>query len=176
MLVLLKRFNDALELLSADEPKTLGDWIGYHIRAMIALGSGETQEAARLLQYGLDHSPWYGTRPYYASALAVVHLMQRRFEEVLVLFDEVTPNEEGIKKQARTLFATHAHAELKHESEARQTIHTISRAYDPGIVDLQNALERRYDLNGYEYPPTQEEIAVLDETIREREFYFALLV
>ncbi len=75
----LGRFAKALSALSDSEPKTIEDWIGFHIRGMIQLRSGDADSARQTFQRGLNNCPFAITQPYFASALAITEVAVGEF-------------------------------------------------------------------------------------------------
>jgi tetratricopeptide (TPR) repeat protein len=57
-------------------PQTQGDWINFHIRAMIYLKKGDLVAAAQDMQFGLKHCQLFKSKAYFASGLAIVQMKQ----------------------------------------------------------------------------------------------------
>ena len=74
VLIALRRYDEALGSLPDEKPITLGDWIGYHMRGMIMLRTGEVDSAIEIFEHGVKDNPIPSSREYFRSALAVACL------------------------------------------------------------------------------------------------------
>ncbi len=174
LLILMGRYQDARAFLPDDNLVSLQDWIGYHILAMSYLRAGENDEAIRRLSHGVRHVPWSKQRSYFVTALGVAKMMNKIFDEALELLQTDIPSLPGKERQARTLFISHAQAELGQKEEARRNIATVGEVRNPRIYNLREALVLRYDLNGAPAPLSEEERVRLDKQIEEQEFYLIM--
>ena len=100
--------------------------------------------------------------------------MDKIFDEALELLQTDITSLPGKERQARTLFISHAQAELGQKEEARRNIATVGEVRNPRIYNLREALVLRYDLKGAPAPLSEEDRARLDKQIEEQEFYLAM--
>ncbi len=174
LLIAMGRYVEARNLLSDTTPISHSDWIGYHILAMSYLKAGETDEAIRRLSYGMEHAPGQN-RNYFASALGVAKMMDKRFAEAVEMSEPNVLHLHGVRRQAQMLFLGHAHAALKQEREARHSLAAAGEIKHPRLINLKSALTRRYGLSGeMDTPLSEVELALLDRQIEDSEFSFAM--
>lgn len=83
LLVILRRYEEAGDLLPTAHPRTRDEWIAHHIRGMIFLRQGQIEEAVDHFQFGLANNPFYRSRKYYENAMAAAQIAQRDFEAAL---------------------------------------------------------------------------------------------
>ena len=77
VLVLLTRWSDALSALPTCEvTRTKSDWISLHIRAMVALKTGDFSAADKMLQNGISHCRFHDCQDYFHGAMASLRIHQ----------------------------------------------------------------------------------------------------
>ena len=74
VLLALRRYDEALALLPIENPVSLSDWIGFHIRGMIMLRRGNIDEAIRIFEHGVREDPIPSSREYFSNALGAACL------------------------------------------------------------------------------------------------------
>jgi tetratricopeptide (TPR) repeat protein len=175
VLMLMNRFSEVRALLSGTRLSSEGDWIAYHIVAMSYLRSGEIEEAIRRLAYGLENSPWPTDKFYFASALALAKIKKRQFEEVLDVLPTNVIGLDVFQKQTRLVLVGHSQAALGRKEEAARTLAQLEQAANPRVINLKEAIARRYDLKGESsigLSPDEEDL--LETKIYEEEFFLAM--
>ncbi|MDQ1592406.1 MAG: hypothetical protein QOG71_3033 [Pyrinomonadaceae bacterium] len=175
VLMLMNRFAEVPALLSGTRLSSKGDWIAYHIVAMSYLRSGEIDEAIRRLDYGFHNNPWITDRFYFASALALAKIKKRQFDEVLEVLPTNVTGLDVFQKQTRLVLVGHSQAALGMKEEAAETLAQLEQAANPRVINLKEAITRRYDLkrqSSASLSPDEEEL--LEAKIQEEEFFLAL--
>jgi len=90
VLAALGRYEHALQALPDRQPLGLENWIGYHIRGMILLRMGNQSESIRIFSEGVLEDPFYSSKEFFRSALALAWLRGKEFSKASQLLDEVT--------------------------------------------------------------------------------------
>jgi tetratricopeptide (TPR) repeat protein len=90
VLVALGRYDEALDSLPITAPVDEQDWIGYHIRGICLLRLGDTVEAIRIFNKGLQDCPFSPHKEYFRGALGLSWLRGRNFKEAADTLDAVT--------------------------------------------------------------------------------------
>jgi tetratricopeptide (TPR) repeat protein len=136
-LVLLGRLQEALGILPQGPPRTLEDWIAYHIRATISLRRGDTASASDMLERGLRQCPWPVTEPYFRGTLAVARLRTAEFSAAVeVLGAEDAPVIDVLR--------IHAFGGLGDIERARQAFERVRENALPSLMILREELKARY--------------------------------
>jgi tetratricopeptide (TPR) repeat protein len=150
VLVAMDRYHDALSILPKNLPATQSEWVAYHIRGMIYMRSGDLKKAEPIFQLGSTECPWVSQREYFRTALASLRIQQRRYEEVAPLVQKIiSPSIEPI---ARVLIM-HASSELGNTSLFKQSYKSISDLAAPVVIELRDALAKRYKKRDTSTPP-----------------------
>jgi|GEM_PF-5646122 len=87
ILAILERFEEALELLPR-EPVTLDDWVGFHVRGMIHLKSGNLENAIEVFDRGCNATLPSRHSRYYRTARGICHLLQGQQAKALEVIPE----------------------------------------------------------------------------------------
>ena len=137
VLVLLGRYDEALRLVAVQAPRTLGDWIGHHIRGMVSLKKGDVVAAIQILERGLHESPWHATWGYFRRALAVARLRRSEFSAAVdALGDEHAPVSEVLRG--------HAFGGLGRTEEATMALDRAKGYELPVLAEVRGELILRY--------------------------------
>ena len=156
VLVLLARYDEALEILPQEEPRTVGDWIGYHIRGMISLKTGDITSAIDILRHGLRKSPWHETRAAFSRALAVAELRRSEFSAAAEALG-------GERSPVSDVLRIHAFGGLGEIQEAGAALERIKSNRHPTVAALRQELATRY------LAPGRKEALRSDQWVFERE-------
>ncbi len=174
VLILLNRFDAARSLLGDTHLKTRHDWIDYHVLAMSYIKSEEIDEAIRRLTFGLENDPWPEQQSYFANALAVAKIRKREFTEVPKILPTNVVNINVLQKQTRLALVGHSQAALGKNEEAAQTLAKLDDATNPRIINLKEAIARRYMLGQQSHTTLSViETSTLDSRIDEQEYFLA---
>lgn len=175
LLMLMNRVWEARSILSDARPMTRDDWIDYHILAMSYLREGEINEAVRRLDYGLENTPWGAQRAYFATALGVAKMREKRFDEAIRVFETDVLSLDVFQRQKRMVLIGHSHAEKGRREVAARALSLAGQPTDPHLRRLKDDVMRRFTLDPlFDAAPSEAEIAVLDERIAEEEFFLAV--
>ncbi|MGA2325314.1 MAG: tetratricopeptide repeat protein [Bryobacteraceae bacterium] len=161
VLVLLARYYEALEILPQEEPRTVDDWIGYHIRGMISLKTGDASSAIDIFWHGLHKSPWHETRAGFGRALAVARLRRSEFPAAAEALG-------GERSPVSDVLRIHAFGGLGEIQEAGAALERIKTNRHPTVAALLQELATRYVV------PGRGEALRSDEWVFEREFELEL--
>ena len=173
ILILFNRFDTARSLLSDARLKTKQDWIDYHLIAMSYIKSEEIDEAIRRLTYGLKHTPWPTQKNYFLSALAVAKIRTKEFDEVVKILPTNVVNIDVFQRQTRLALVGHSQAALGKNEEAVQTLAKLDAATNPHVINLKEAISRRYMLGQSQTTLSVLETHALDLRILEQEYFLA---
>ena len=69
----------AAELLPRESPATSSDWIGYHIRGMMYLKSGDVENAIAVFTWGVQQNPFHRERQLFEAGLAAAKIRKGEF-------------------------------------------------------------------------------------------------
>jgi len=174
VLMLMNRFEEARSFLLKTHPRSKDDWIDYHIIAMSYLKEGDIEEAIGRLTYGLDSVPWPAKKSYFANALAVAKIRKQEFAEVPKILLTNVADVDFLQRQTRLALVAHSQAALGMKDEAEKIFAEIEGATNPRVIDLKEAISRRYRL-GQQSPTilSEAEARTLDTRIHEQEFLLA---
>jgi tetratricopeptide (TPR) repeat protein len=152
VLAVLNRLEEALVGLPTENPRTEGEWIGYHIRGTILMKKGDIEAAIRIFEDGLRNNPWPTSRDYFRTALAVARLRQRDYagaRDLLV----------SEKTQAPTILENvlevHVFGALGNCERAVEAYKRLPVKPGPVLVEIQEEVHRRYV--AYEAPAHDED-------------------
>jgi tetratricopeptide (TPR) repeat protein len=137
VLVLLGRYDEALRLVAVETPRTLGDWIGLHIRGTVSLKKGDLVAAIQIFERGLHESPWHVTWGHFRRALAVARLRRSEFSAAVeALGDEHAPVSEVLRG--------HAFGGLGQTEAAKAALDRAKGYALPVLVEVRGELILRY--------------------------------
>jgi tetratricopeptide (TPR) repeat protein len=135
VLVVQKRYNEALQLLPSGWPKTVDEWIAHHIRGMVLLRTGRINEAKQLFEEAVARVPYYESRKYFRSALAILRLRQRDYEDAL------TDAQQSSSRTISNVLVLHALLRLDRRPEAiRVHSQLANRPLPPVVGQLKEEL------------------------------------
>jgi len=137
VLVLMARYEEALRQLPGSQPKTLSDWVGYHLRGMIALRKNETAVATKIFEECATRNPWRENRRFSRRALAVTKLRSSTFEDALAALAD----DHAI---AAEILRVHAFGGLGETEKARETLIRIPDVEAPSVKVLRAEFTSRY--------------------------------
>ncbi|MDI9432870.1 MAG: tetratricopeptide repeat protein [Planctomycetota bacterium] len=164
VLAAMDRWKEALALLPHADPVTEEDWIACHIRGMILLRRGEREEAAKIFEYGVAHTPRPVQRAYFQTALAVCRMRERQYKEATEILDKVTL---PIFQTCANVLRLHAFGEQGDCERTARLYEALPKEPEPILRDLQSELHRRYVL--FEAPHHDE------QWLQDREIDYLLL-
>ena len=177
VLVLLGRFEDAIQSLPSGEPNTYEEWVGLHIRGMAYIRQGSVDDAVAIFRRGVDRAPGPSLQNYFRTALAAALIRQRRFTDVIA---ELAPNIEPMPAEQRTtatVLLTHAFGAIAQTSNAQSWLDQSRTTEVPVVIDLRKALAERYSLRIVgKIPPKTRPTAQLEEFIDDQEFRLLTLL
>ncbi len=139
ILVAMREYAQAENLLPTRAPETREDWIAYHIRGMILLKKDMLIPAIKHLKIGLNSIPFADERKYFQNALAVATLRQRQYHEA-------TQYLRGGPEAIADALRIHAFGELKKLDQASQAYRRLLEVCPPNLVPLRNELAATYKL------------------------------
>ena len=159
VLAALRRYDEALADLPNETPKTVGDWIGFHIRGMIMLRRGDIDEAIRIFQRGVKDDPIPLSRQYFHTALSVALMRHGEYESARKVLSHVEAQE--LQPQVNVLLM-HCFGEDDQTAEASEAFESISPKPWSISDELIEELHRRYVLK---QPPKRSDDWVFDQEI-----------
>jgi tetratricopeptide (TPR) repeat protein len=174
VLILLGRLDEARASLPSHSPRTVQDWIAYHVLGMAELGQGLTTQAISRFEYGLTSAPSTRQRAYFANALAVARLRDRHFREAreaLLSPHRVPTARERAKSR---ILLMHAQAGVGDVAEAAVMLQESADVRYPKVVLLRSQVARRFGLLRPATALTANDRALLDSAIDQTEFELAL--
>ena len=174
VLILLGRLDEARASLPNRSPRTIQDWIAYHVLGMAELGQGLTTQAMSRFEYGLTSAPSTRQRAYFANALAVARLRDRHFREAreaLLSPQRVPTARERAKSR---ILLMHAQAGVGDVADAAAMLQESADVRYPKVVLLRSQIARRFGLLRPAAALTSNERALLDSAIDQTEFELAL--
>jgi tetratricopeptide (TPR) repeat protein len=175
VLMLVNKFTEARSLLPDTRLSSKDDWIYYHIKAMSYLKSGDIDEGIRRLAYGLENTPWFTIKTYFANALGVANIKKQQFAEVLEVLPSNVVSLDVFQKQTRLALRGHALAALGQQAEAIQTLAQLEQAANPRIINLRESIIHRYSLGQHSATsPSPIVTSALDTRIAEEEFFLVM--
>lgn len=139
ILVAQKRFDDALNLLSSESPKTEDEWVGFHIRGIAALYKGEIEAAVKIFEKGASESPFSRRRMYFNSALAAAKMRMGDFSGATGLLIHS-------KDPVSSLLLVHSLSEVGNSIGASQAFNRIDKNLGGAMGLLRMELGARYKL------------------------------
>jgi tetratricopeptide (TPR) repeat protein len=150
VLMELGRYLEALAMLPETGMCEQNDWVGYHIRGMVYLRQGQTDEAVSVFEKGLSECPFFSQRMFFAKALAVARIRQRKWREAE---DTLA----GRTDEAAQVLRIHIQGELKNYSEVVTKYQSLSETRQTTIAKLRDTLVSRYlNANARKQPPSNE--------------------
>ena len=113
----LGRYDDALEQLPASIPENEEDWIGYHIRGMILLKTGQVDAARQIFEDGMQRCPFANSLDYFRAGLSIAHLSAKRYQDAQVILVQIYY---PLLRDHANLLEVHAHGADQQYERARQ--------------------------------------------------------
>jgi tetratricopeptide (TPR) repeat protein len=159
VLAALQRYDEALADLPSGTPRTLQDWIGFHIRGMIMLRRGDIDEAIRIFQRGVEDDPIPLSKQYFHTALSVALMRHGEYESARKILSNVEAQE--LQPQVKVLLM-HCFGEDDQTAEASEAFESISAKPWSISDELIEELHRRYVLK---QPPQRSDDWVFDQEI-----------
>ena len=141
MLTLLDRAEDALETLGQEEPRSLYEWSGLHIRGMVHLRGGDLEQAIEILQRGAKDCPWSVQVDYFRTALAIAHLRKKDANAAVKDLSEVKSEE--LRTPVR-LVLVHARGEQEEYEKAEAAFQEIPENVTGAAQKLREEFRQRY--------------------------------
>ena len=151
VLVAMGDYSNAIRFLSTttDLPSTQIEWIAFHIQGMAQMRSGDLTKAEKTFEWGLKENPWISQLGYFKTALASVRIQQKRYQDVNPLVSNIL--HPSIQPIASTLIM-HASGEMGNMSQFDQYYLTIQNSSAPVVLELREALSKRYKRNSSSVP------------------------
>jgi tetratricopeptide (TPR) repeat protein len=143
LLVAMGRFDEATALLPAGLPQTEAEWVAYHIRGMIMLKTGASDEAVRHFTRGSIEPSFSRIRHYFYNALAIERIRSGKFTEaaqIIRAFDGHTADD-----AVSNILLFHAEAAERLPSTAALLVHLGSQQA-PIIIQLRDEIAARYGI------------------------------
>lgn len=134
--VSLGNYPKANSLLPNSNPRTRSEWVAYHIRGMSSLKSGEYAAARKIFSFGVRNVPFVSERSYFSSAMAIVALREKKFDEALELLD-------GRNDHVSNILQFHAYSELKMTNDAAATLRLLELNCPADVIPLRDKLARQ---------------------------------
>jgi tetratricopeptide (TPR) repeat protein len=138
-LCVLGNLKEALASLSVEAPRTLDDWIDFHVRGMILLKQGATDTAVEIFERGVQESPWFSTQAYFRRALALARLKQN---ELRLAAEAVGEDSTLVSNVLRI----HIFGGLGDASRANHAYEQVKATPWPAVIVLSRELAARYGL------------------------------
>lgn len=139
VLVAEKRFAEAKALLPEEDPATEDEWIGLHVRGMIAMGEADFDKAIQILQFGLESTPFYRKRRYFKTALAAAYMRKNNFTESKNLLSNP-------KEPYEHILLVHSLGALGEISEAKSVLNAMNDNFPDFAAPLKVALSDKFEL------------------------------
>ena len=160
--VIQKKYGEALKLLPASAPQTVDDWVAYHIRGMILLRTGRTDEAIEIFQRGV-HSAVPFKRRAFENALALAMLKRGEYTQAIADAKATELKTERTSEgKAGRLLVLHALAGLKRRSDALDIYSQLSAEPSPAyIVAVRDEIAARFGLQPK--PPQHDQQWLFDQ-------------
>ncbi|MCP4583270.1 MAG: tetratricopeptide repeat protein, partial [candidate division Zixibacteria bacterium] len=141
VLAAIGKYKEALNLVSIPKPKSLSEWIAYHIKGVILLKIGEIDSAIKVFQNGIENNPWAAESPYFQTALAVAQIRKSKYNEAADILQNLSLPE--LKPVAKVL-SIHAYGELNDFIKAKDSYESIEFSCPPAITALRDELKERF--------------------------------
>lgn len=136
-----KQYAEALERIGDADPVTSNDWIALHVKGMIFLRQERFDEAIRVFEYGLSHTPWASQRENFGAGLALARIKRRAFRAAV----EALGAEQERRILSFEVFRLHAAGAIGDRERAKRAYSAIIAEPDAAtVVDLAEELARRY--------------------------------
>jgi tetratricopeptide (TPR) repeat protein len=143
VLAALGRYDEALVYLPDKNPRTLNDWIGYHIRGMILLRTGKVGEAIRIFNEDVQNDPLPSSRAYSRTALAVASLRGGEFKKASQILEEVTS---PLMQPLANVFRLHAFGAQGERQRAIAAYDSLATSPNLRSNELTQELHRQFIL------------------------------
>ncbi len=163
-----EEYENATELLTVEQPRSLQNWRDFHVLAMAKLNQGFWAETQAMLERGMTETPFAHQRQVFQTSLAVLAL--RRKQPNIAEGNLEISNAQIIQFPLRAVLRAHAVAAQYRTDEAQRLLEQVKGYKRYGeIVDLAEVLARRYGLGRL-----KETAPELDLEIERRELALAL--
>jgi tetratricopeptide (TPR) repeat protein len=146
--ILIGQVNEALALLPQTGMESEGDWIGYRSLALAFVRSGDVEEAARKIQFGIQNCPWLKERTRLETALGLVELQRNRASQATFVLQKNLQRIDNRYQQTRLLFLGHAQAERGEKDVSRLLLTRIFNSRDSELNELREDIVKKYGLGG----------------------------
>jgi tetratricopeptide (TPR) repeat protein len=156
VLAALGRYQEAVENLPKQNPISLADWIGYHIRGMVLLRTGNVTDAIRIFDEGVQNDPWPSDREYFRAALALAWLVGRRFKKATQVLEQVKA---PLLQPAANVLRIHAFGAQGNVQRATVAYDSLSSTPYLRSNDLTQELRHQFILRR---PPRRDEEWIVD--------------
>ena len=139
VLILLGKLDLADAMLPRENPTTSIEWVGYHIRGMMYLKSGNIEDAIKVFTYGIQKNPFHRERSLFESGLAAAKIRIREFEPAARLLEQTS----GVIAK---LLQMHSFAAIGNIDRAKAAMLAVNDNEPPGVVHLREALATKFSL------------------------------
>jgi tetratricopeptide (TPR) repeat protein len=140
LLIKLKNYNAAAELLPDTRPKTEWDWRRFVLRGILIERQGNAGAASRSLERGLASCPFVVERKSIRDALVSIELGRRRFRDARRLVEQAP-------EEVSNVVALHILAATQRPGLARKRLQLILNSPAPdNVIELANEIARRHRL------------------------------
>jgi tetratricopeptide (TPR) repeat protein len=142
VLLMLGDYDGALALLPDSLPEVRQDWVAWHIRGMVLLRSGRTNEALRVFRHGLKNGA-PSQEPYFRVGIAVASCWGQRWSEAKdhLLAVKLPPP----LARFSNIVWLHIHAANRDHAGVGEALTQLTSGHPPAVVvDLAMELRRRY--------------------------------
>lgn len=135
-----RRFDDALSLLTVDDPRNADEWRNFVLKGMLDSATGFTDYAEKRFDWGIKRCPFRRERHMLRAALTRLQLQRgssnAAIETSLECFDDVTE-----------LVRFHANATLEDKGPARELYERLLRSYLPQPYhELRDEIAANYNV------------------------------
>lgn len=138
ILALRGKFDEAVEMLPVQKPRTQSEWVAHHIGCMIELRRGNLDAALTGLEWGVQSVPFYRNRRYYNNALAAAELKRERYSRALAAA--------SVGDGAADLLMAQAAAGMGNMEKAVSSLNKVKDDPRKNVIDLAEEIGRRFRL------------------------------
>lgn len=136
----LRQFGEADSLLPKNNPTTLSEWVGFHIRGMMHLKKGELADAVRIFDEGVARNPYHKQRVFFKTSLAAAKIRLGQFSQAIDLAD--APDD-----PVAQVLRMHSLAALNRSNEALAVYSAANDNVPPPVIRLRDAIAARFGLS-----------------------------
>jgi hypothetical protein len=137
----IKRFDEALKALPQVSETSHQDWISVHIRAMALLKNGNLDEAVKLLEMGVQKCEAVKSRNYFASALSLARIKQKKPKEAR---DAIEKLDNRLALPAASLLQAHVYGLVEDSELAAESLKTLPQKMPTVQEQLREELTHRF--------------------------------